>query len=71
MYRRGDVGSRFVKVVSSDNYCFSDSKAAACSRPQTKSLAPRSVLRKGRLRSVDREMNLFNATSLPVSLCTS
>jgi hypothetical protein len=32
-----------------------------------KSLAPRSVFRKGWLRSVDREINLFSAASLPVS----
>jgi hypothetical protein len=44
----------------------SDSKAAACSGPQAKSFAPHNVLRKGRLRSVDLEMNLFKAANLPV-----
>jgi hypothetical protein len=31
------------------------------------SLAPRIVFRKGRLRSADREMNMFSAVSLPVN----
>jgi hypothetical protein len=69
--RRGDTGSRLVKVASLDNYCFSDSKVVACSGPQAKSLASRSVFRKGRLCSTDHEMNLFNVVSLPVSLWTS
>jgi hypothetical protein len=44
-----------------------DIKAAACSGPQVKSLAPCNVFRKGRLCSADREMNLFNAASFPIS----
>jgi hypothetical protein len=36
-----------------------------------KSFAPRNVLRKGRLRSVDHEMNLFSAANLPISRCIS
>jgi hypothetical protein len=48
---------------------FKDSKAAACSRPQVKSVAPRNILRKGRLHSSNREMNLFSATNLPISRC--
>jgi hypothetical protein len=66
-----DVGSRMAKVSSLDKYCFSDSKVASCSGPQAKSLALRSVFRKGRLHLSNREMNLFNAASLPVSLWTS
>jgi hypothetical protein len=54
-------------VTRSDRCCLRDSKAAACSGPQTKSFAPRNVLRNGRLRSVDLEMNLFRVASLPVS----
>jgi hypothetical protein len=51
--------------------CLSDSKAAACSGPQAKSFTPCNVLRKGRLRSVDLEMNLFRAANLLVSRWTS
>jgi hypothetical protein len=46
-------------------------KAAACSGPHAKSFVPRSVLKKGRLRSADLEMNLLRAASLPVSHWTS
>jgi hypothetical protein len=61
--------SRFglVNVARSDRYCFRDSKAVVCSGPQVKSLAPRHVLRNGRLRSADLEINLFSAVSLPIS----
>jgi hypothetical protein len=38
---------------------------------QAKSFAPRNILRKGRLRSADLEMNLFKAANLPVSRWTS
>lgn len=51
-------------MVSSDGYYLSDSKAAACSGPQTKCFVPLKVWRKGRLRSVDHKMNLFSAASL-------
>jgi hypothetical protein len=64
---RGNPGSRLVNVARSDIYCFRDSKAMACSRPQEKSLAPRNILKNRRLRSVDREINLFSAANLPVS----
>ena len=68
MYRRrGSAGSRLVKVARSDRYYLRDSKAAACSGPQTKSFMPRNVLRNGRLRSTDLEINLFSAAYLPVS----
>jgi hypothetical protein len=63
---RGSFGSGLVNVARSDSYYFRDSKAAACSRPQEKSLVPHNVLRNGRLRSVDREINLFSAANLPV-----
>jgi hypothetical protein len=43
----------------------------ACSGPEVKSFASPNVLRKGRLRSVDCEMNLFSAANLPVSHCMS
>jgi hypothetical protein len=43
----------------------------ACSGPQVKSFAPRNILRKGELRSMDHEMNLFTAANLPVSHCMS
>jgi hypothetical protein len=46
-------------VAKSDRCCLSDSKAAACFGPQTKSFAPCNVLRNGRLRLADLEMNLF------------
>jgi hypothetical protein len=46
-------------------------KAAAYSGPHAKSFTPRSVLRKGRLRSADFEMNLFRAANLPVRRWTS
>jgi hypothetical protein len=55
-----------VRTANSVRYCFNEAKAAACSGPQAKSFAPRSVLRKGRLRSADLEMNLLRATNLPV-----
>jgi hypothetical protein len=68
MYRRrGSVGSGLVKVARSDRCCLRDSKAAACSGPQMKSFAPHNILRNGRLCSVDLEINLFSAASLPVS----
>jgi hypothetical protein len=68
MYRRrGSAGSRLINVARSDICYFRDSKAASCSGPQTKSFVPHNVLRNERLRSVDLEMNLFNAASLPVS----
>jgi hypothetical protein len=57
-----------VKVVNSERYCFNDLKAAACYGPHAKSFAPHSVLRKGKLRSAKREMNLFSVASLPASL---
>jgi hypothetical protein len=60
-----------VRIAKSDRCCLSDSKAVACSGPHAKSFAPRSVLRKGRLRSVDLEMNLFKAANLPISRWTS
>jgi hypothetical protein len=60
-----------VRIAKSDRCCLSDMKAAACSSPHAKSFAPRSVLRKGRLRSVDLEMNLFRAANLPVRHWTS
>jgi hypothetical protein len=69
--RRGNAGSGLVRVASSDKYYFSYSKAAARSGPQAKSLAPRSVFKKGRLRSADREINLFSVASLHVSRWTS
>jgi hypothetical protein len=60
-----------VRVARSVKCCLSDLKAVACSAPQAKSFAPRNVLRKGRLRSVDLEMNLFREANLPVSRWTS
>jgi hypothetical protein len=51
--------------------CLSDSKAATCSGPHVKSFTPHSVLRKGRLRSADLEMDLFKAANLPVNRWTS
>jgi hypothetical protein len=60
-----------VRVARSDKCCLSDSKATACSSPQVKSFVPCNVLRKGRLRSADLEMNLFRAANLPVSRWTS
>jgi hypothetical protein len=45
--------------------------ALARSGPHAKSFASRSVLRKGRFRSADLEMNLLRAANLPVSRCTS
>jgi hypothetical protein len=56
-----------VRVVRSDKCCLSGSKDAACSGPQVKYFAPCNVLRKGRLRSMDLEMNLFRAANLSVS----
>jgi hypothetical protein len=60
-----------VRVARSDKCCLSDSKATACSGPQAKSFAPHNVLRKGRLRSADLEMNLFRAANLSISCWTS
>jgi hypothetical protein len=60
-----------VRIAKSDRCCLSDAKVAACSGPHVKSFAPRSVLRKGRLCSVDLEMNLFRAANLPVRRWTS
>ena len=68
---KGSEESGLTRVARSDKCCLSDSKAAACSGPQEKSLVSRSVLRKGRLRSMDFEMNLFKAANLPVSRWTS
>jgi hypothetical protein len=64
---RGSSGSVLVNVARSDRYCFRDSKVVACSGPQAKYLAPRNVLRNGRLRSVDHGINLFSVANLPVS----
>jgi hypothetical protein len=58
-------------VVSSAKYDLSDSKATIYLGPQAKSIVPLSVRRNERLCFVDHEMNLFNATSLPISLCKS
>jgi hypothetical protein len=66
-----DVGSGLVKVIISERYALSESKAAACSGPQVKFFAPLRVFKKRRLRSADREMNMFNAASLPVSFWIS
>jgi hypothetical protein len=72
MYRRrGNEGSWLVRVAKSDRCCLSDLKAITCSGPHAKSFAPHNVLRKGRLRSTDLEMNLFRAANLPVSRWTS
>ena len=68
---KGSEGSGLARVARSDKCCLSDSKAAACSGPQVKSFAPCNVLRKGRLRSTDFEMNLFKAANLPISRWTS
>jgi hypothetical protein len=57
---RGITGSRLVNVARSDRYCFRDSKAAACSKPQAKYLAPRNVLRNGKLCSADLEINMLS-----------
>ena len=65
------MGSRLVRIAKSDRCCLSDAKAAACYGPHAKSFAPLSVLRKGRLRSADLEMNLLRAASLPVRRWTS
>lgn len=67
----GEAGSKLTRVVSSDKYAFNDSKVATYLGPQVKSFVSRSVRRKGRLRSVDREMNLFSVASLPDIFCTS
>jgi hypothetical protein len=64
---RGSSKSGLVNVARLDIYFFRDSKAATCSGPQEKSLALRNVLRNGRLRSADLEINLFSAANLPVS----
>jgi hypothetical protein len=68
---KGSEGSGLARVARSDKCCLSDSKVVACSGPQAKSFAPRNVLRKGRLRSADFEMNLFKAANLCVSRWTS
>ena len=67
----GEAGSRLTRVVSSDKYAFNDSKVVAYLGPQVKSFVSRSVRRNDKLRSADREMNLFSAASLPDSFCTS
>jgi hypothetical protein len=64
---RGSAESGVVIVARSNKYCFKDPKAAACSGPQAKSLAPCSIFRNGRLCLVDREINLFSTASLPVN----
>jgi hypothetical protein len=68
---RGSKGSGLVRIAKFDRCCFSDVKVVTCSGPHAKSLAPRSVLRKGRLRSTDLEMNLLRAANLPVRRWTS
>jgi hypothetical protein len=68
---KGSKGSGLARVAKLDKCCLSDLKAAACSGPQAKSFAPRNVLRKGRLRYADFEMNLFKVANLPVSRWTS
>jgi hypothetical protein len=65
------VGSGLVRIAKSDRCCLSDAKAAAYSDPHAKSFAPCSVLRKGRLRSADLEMNLLRVANLPVRRWTS
>jgi hypothetical protein len=65
------VGSGLVRIAKSDRCCLSDAKAAAYSGPHAKSFAPRSVLRKGRLRSADLEMNLLTVANMPVRRWTS
>jgi hypothetical protein len=65
------MGSGLVRIAKSDKCCLSDAKAAACSSPHAKSFASRSVLRKGRLRSADLEMNLLRAANLPDRRWTS
>jgi hypothetical protein len=60
-----------VRIANSDRCCLSDVKVAAYSGPHAKSFAPCSVLRKGRLRSADLEMNLFRAANLSVRCWTS
>jgi hypothetical protein len=60
-----------IRIANSDRCYFSEAKAAACSGPHAKSFAPRSVFRKGRLRSADLEMNLLRAANVPVSRSTS
>jgi hypothetical protein len=52
------MGSGLVSVARSDKYWFKDSKAAACSVPHAKSLAPRSVFRDGRLRLADHNKSV-------------
>jgi hypothetical protein len=69
--RRGNEGSGLARVAKSDRCCLSNSKDVACSGPQAKFFMPRNVLRKGRLRSADLEMNLFKAANLPVNRWTS
>jgi hypothetical protein len=68
---KGSEGSGLARVARLDKCCLRNSKAAACSGPQANYFASRSVLRKGRLRSADFEMNLFKAANLPVSRWTS
>jgi hypothetical protein len=58
-------------ISNSDRCCLCVAKATACSGPHAKSFAPRSVLRKGRLRSADLEMNLLRVANLPVRRWTS
>jgi hypothetical protein len=67
----GSEGLGLVRIANSDRCCFSDAKAAACCSPHAKSFAPRSILRKGRLRSVDLEMNPLRVTNLLVRRWTS
>jgi hypothetical protein len=68
---RGSPRSRPVNVARLNIYCFRDSKTIACFGPQVKFFAPRSVLRKGRLRLADHKINLFNAANMSVSLWMS
>jgi hypothetical protein len=63
--------SGLARVAKSDRCCLSDSKATACSGPHVKSFALRSVMRKGRLRYAELEMNLFKVANLPISRWTS
>jgi hypothetical protein len=70
-YSSGEPGFGLTRVVSSNIYSFNDSRATTCFGPQVKSLVLHSVLRKGKLRSRDCEMNQFSVAILPISFCTS
>ena len=68
---RGSEGLGLVRIANSVRYCFNEAKVTACSGPHAKSFVPQSVLRKGRLRSADLEMNLLRVANLPVRRWTS